>query len=150
MWRCQIRCMSCVKWLITVNHPHMNLKVFTEFCTVQKAILLATKQNLYIYNFWPLWECTCKCTCATMGPTRSTVLWYVLIASSTDKVGSIDISPVPGFGQLYNIHIFMRTWNSPEKIYIHFNLAQFPNKLELVLKAKKEIKNHNCDIITLK
>lgn len=50
-----------------------------------------------------------------MRPAGAAVLWYVLVACGADVVDAVDVSPVPCFGELFYIHIFIRTWSSPEE-----------------------------------
>lgn len=95
--------------------------------------------------FPPSYDYTCKCACATMSPTGSTVLGDVLIASSTDKVGSVDISPVPGCRQLHNIHIFMKTWHSPEKNYPFKSGTNSKQTILCGFKGKKKKKIQKLD-----
>lgn len=50
-----------------------------------------------------------------MSPTGATVLGDVLVAGRADVVDAVDISPIPGFWQIRNVQILVRTRSGPVK-----------------------------------
>lgn len=56
---------------------------------------------------------TCHGAGAAVGPAGATVLGNVLVAGRAHIVGAVDVPPVPGFGQIRNVYVLMRTRSGP-------------------------------------
>ena len=50
-----------------------------------------------------------QCTGGSHGPTWATVLWNVLVTCHAPIIPSVDISPVPGLGEILILDVLMRT-----------------------------------------
>lgn len=58
---------------------------------------------------------TCHGAGAAVSPAGAAVLGDVLVAGGADVVDAVDVSPVPGFGQIGNVEILVRTRSGPVK-----------------------------------